>query len=68
MKQIYYATLSLFLSLHAISIVKVIQNQIYEMETYDKFSLVDNISMVIIIVIYIIYIVDILRTRKYTNY
>lgn len=64
MKQIYYATLSLILSLHAISIVKVIQNQMYEMEVYDKFSLVDNVSMIIISVIYILYIVDVLRTRK----
>lgn len=64
MKRIFYATVTLILSLHLITLLKEIHNINYEMEIYDRMSMIDNISMGIIIILYVIYIRDILRKRK----
>lgn len=65
MKRIFYATVTLILSLHLISLLKQIHNLYYEMEIYDRMSMIDNISMGIIIILYVIYIRDILHKRKW---
>ncbi len=64
MNKIYYATVTFILSLHIISIVKIIQNTFYDMELYDKLNLIDNISMIIITFLYILYIVNIYKEKK----
>ncbi len=64
MKDIFYLTVTLILSIQSIIGFKYLHSNIYEMAIYDKISIVDNISIYIIIILYVICLYNIIKKKK----
>lgn len=64
MSKIFYATVTLIITLQAIFLANIVHNRSYDIEIYDKIRILDEASAFIIVVIYIVYVIGIIKSLK----